>query len=61
MLLAVPILFSSLVLVYGVLNSRYRAPFIPEMYLLSLWGLWIASASLRAPAPPPKIDRSGSP
>ena len=44
-LLLLPVYFSSLALVYYVINTRYRAPFIPTLYLLCCLGFsWAASA-----------------
>lgn len=51
-LLSLPLYFTSFVLLYYVLNSRYRSPFIPALYLLSCLGLslpWVAARS-RDPA-----------
>ena len=51
-LLSLPLCFTSLVLVFYVLNSRYRSPFIPALYLLSCLGLslpWMTARS-RDPA-----------
>lgn len=39
-LLALPVYFSVLVLVFFVLNSRYRAPFLPVLYLLACLGFY---------------------
>lgn len=47
-LLSLPFYFTSFVLLYYVLNSRYRSPFIPALYLLSCLGLslpWTAARS----------------
>jgi hypothetical protein len=54
-LLGIPAYFTSMVLVFWVIGSRYRAPFIPALYLLACAGLLLASAPESAP------DRDDSP
>jgi hypothetical protein len=46
-LVALPVYFSALVFVFYVLNSRYRAPFIPALYLLCCSGFYAAIATVR--------------
>jgi len=41
-LLSLPVCFTSFVLIFYVLNSRYRSPFIPALYLLSCLGFSLA-------------------
>jgi hypothetical protein len=38
LLLLMPVYFSALTVPFLVLNSRYRSPFIPALYLLFAWG-----------------------
>lgn len=47
LLLSLPLYFSSLALVYYVINTRYRAPFIPVLYLLCCVGFFAASTAAR--------------
>jgi len=47
-LLSLPVCFTSFVLLFYVLNSRYRAPFIPALYLFSCLGFSLAVAQARS-------------
>lgn len=50
--LALPVYFTGLALVYWVINTRYRAPFIPALYLLAALGLrQLARRAGTAPLP----------
>lgn len=58
-LLSLPLCFTSLVLVFYVLNSRYRSPFIPALYLLSCLGLSLPWTTARSRDPASsKLQRS---
>ncbi|MBI3011629.1 MAG: glycosyltransferase family 39 protein [Candidatus Omnitrophica bacterium] len=46
--LALPAYFTSLILVFLVLNTRYRAPFIPAVYLLGCLGVSAIAAAIRS-------------
>ncbi|MDP3723134.1 MAG: glycosyltransferase family 39 protein [Candidatus Omnitrophota bacterium] len=48
-LLSLPLCFTSLVLIFYVLNSRYRSPFIPALYLFSCLGFSLAVPPVRSP------------
>ncbi|MBI2496239.1 MAG: glycosyltransferase family 39 protein [Candidatus Omnitrophica bacterium] len=48
-LLSLPLCFTSLVLIFYVLNSRYRSPFIPALYLFSCLGFSLAGPPARSP------------
>jgi hypothetical protein len=41
-ILSLPVYFTSLVLAFYVANARYRAPFVPALYLLSSLGFSLA-------------------
>lgn len=47
-LLVLPLYFSALVFVFYVINSRYRAPYIPALYLLCCLGFSRALAQMRS-------------
>ena len=47
-LLALPAYFTSLAFVYWVINTRYRAPFLPALYLLACLGFSTLIAELNA-------------
>jgi len=51
-LLSVPLCFTSYILFFYVLNSRYRSPLIPALYLFSCLGLSLAWAQARSRAAP---------
>lgn len=50
LLMTLPVYFSALVLPFYVLNSRYRAPFLPALYLLACVGFMSARPSERRTA-----------
>ncbi len=58
-LLSLPLYFTGLALVWYVLNSRYRSPFLPALYLFACLGIRAAASAIRArvsassPARPP--------
>lgn len=60
-LLSLPLCFTGLVLVFYVLNSRYRSPFIPALYLFSCLGFSLASITARVRGATVAPDRSAVP
>jgi hypothetical protein len=51
MLLALPMYFTALALIFWVINTRYRAPFIPALALLCCAGYAALASALRSRAP----------
>ncbi len=49
-LLALPLYFTGLALVYYVINTRYRAPFLPALYLVACAGFAGIFAAIRSPS-----------
>ena len=49
--LALPVYFTALAFVWYVINTRYRSPFIPALYLLACLGFQSAMTAIRARGP----------
>ena len=61
-LLSLPAYFTGLSLVWYVINSRYRSPFLPALYLLGCLGIRAAVTALRSqPARAPRAALAASP